>query len=81
LKTASVNSSQDLISKITNTKKGWQGGSSGRVPSKHEALNSKPSTTKAKQNKTKKEQIWEIPKFVEIKQHTAKLPMVQQQQQ
>jgi hypothetical protein len=32
LKPAWANSSQDPISKIPNTKKGWQGGSSGRVP-------------------------------------------------
>jgi hypothetical protein len=31
-KPAQTNCSQDPISKIPNTKKGWQSGSSGRVP-------------------------------------------------
>jgi hypothetical protein len=43
-KTAQASSSQDPILKILNTKKGWQSGSSSRVP----ALSSNPSTAKKK---------------------------------
>jgi hypothetical protein len=34
------------ISEISNTEEGWRSRSSGRIPSKHEALSSNPSTTK-----------------------------------
>jgi hypothetical protein len=33
LRSAQADGLQDLVSKIPNTKKGWQSGSSGRVPS------------------------------------------------
>jgi hypothetical protein len=41
-KPAQANSSQDAAWKIPNTNKGWQSGSNGSLPSKHETLDFKP---------------------------------------
>jgi hypothetical protein len=49
LKPVWANSSQDPISKMLSTKKKWTGGVAyvvEHLPSKHEALNSSPNTTK-----------------------------------
>jgi hypothetical protein len=57
----SLRPARDPISKIPNTKKGWQSGSSSRVPaSKCEALSSNPSTgkkTERESTKRKKKQF------------------------
>jgi hypothetical protein len=48
-KPAQANSSGDPVSKISNTKKGWQSGSRGIA----EALSSNPNTTKTNKKKNR----------------------------
>jgi hypothetical protein len=56
------NSLQDCISKITNTKKGWQSTSSGTLPITHEGLSSNPSTTKKKKKDRQTAPRWKMAK-------------------